>query len=83
MNTMSRFYESTKDLLLVQAFLEHRSLAATLVYASSVGLAKDFMPKLPGADKFQPLVFEAGWPPRKSASLLAENETLCRHAGGS
>lgn len=59
-STAQRLYESTKDLLLVQAFLGHRSLAATLVYASSVGLAKDFMPKLPDPAKFQPLLFEAG-----------------------
>jgi hypothetical protein len=46
-----RFFEATHDLLLVQAFLGHRSLSDTLIYASSVGGVRSHMPQpLPGGD---------------------------------
>jgi len=55
-----RLYEATKDPFLVQRFLGHKSMASTSVYAESVSKLRDFMPKMPTNEAFQPVLFEAG-----------------------
>lgn len=55
-----RLFESTKDLLAVQKFLGHKSLASTQVYLSSGASLRDHMPRMPSNDAFQPLLYEAG-----------------------
>ncbi len=52
-----RLYQKTRDLLLVKAFLGHRSLSTTLIYAKSVNSVRDHMLDL--SETAQPL-FDAG-----------------------
>jgi integrase len=55
-----RLFDATKDLLAVQKFLGHKSLASTQVYLSSGVSLRDHMPRMPENKEFQPLLFEAG-----------------------
>jgi hypothetical protein len=50
---------ATKDIWVVKAFLGHKSLTSTLIYVSSVGELRQFMPDLVESGTFQPHLFEA------------------------
>lgn len=55
-----RFWLATKDMWVVRRFLGHKSLTSTLIYVSSAGELRAFMPDLGESGTFQPLLFDAG-----------------------
>lgn len=55
-----RVWAATKDVWEVRRFLGHKSLTSTLIYVSSLGQLREFMPDRWEGGAFQPTLFEAG-----------------------
>jgi integrase len=55
-----RLWIATKDMWKVREFLGHKSLTSTMIYVSSIGGLREFMPDVSDDDTFQGHLWEAG-----------------------